>query len=84
MTEGSRTFISKWQQIFSAIEEVGLIRSMRPGLIQLEIGVQSANEETVREIKRTMKLEKVRDRVGQIKENGNVHQHLDLIARPAI
>ena len=61
-------------------EEVGLIRSMRPGLIQLEIGVQSANEETVREIKRTMKLDKVKDRVGQIKESGNVHQHLDLIA----
>ena len=61
-------------------EEVSLIRSMRPGLIQLEVGVQSANEETVREIKRTMKLDKVRDRVGQIKESGNVHQHLDLIA----
>lgn len=61
-------------------EEVSLIGSMRPGLVQLEIGVQSANEETVREIKRTMKLEKVRDRVGQIKESRNVHQHLDLIA----
>ncbi len=61
-------------------EEVSLIRSMRPGLIQLEIGVQSANEETVREIRRTMKLEKVSDRVGQIKDAGNVHQHLDLIA----
>lgn len=61
-------------------EEVRLIRSMRPGLIQLEIGVQSANEETVREIRRCMKLEQVRDRVEQIKETGNVHQHLDLIA----
>ncbi len=61
-------------------EEVSLIRSMRPGLIQLEVGVQSANEETVREIKRTMKLDKFKDRVGQIKESGNVHQHLDLIA----
>ena len=61
-------------------EEVCLIRSMRPGLIQLEIGVQSANEETVREIRRTMRLDQVRDRVGRIKESGNVHQHLDLIA----
>ena len=61
-------------------EEVSLIQSMRPGLIQLEIGVQSANEETVHEIRRRMDLARVRDRVGQIKESGNVYQHLDLIA----
>lgn len=61
-------------------EEVALIQTMRPGLIQLEIGVQSANEETVREIRRTMRLDQVRDRVRRIKEHGNVHQHLDLIA----
>lgn len=61
-------------------EEVSLIRSMRPGLIQLEIGVQSANEETVHEIRRSMDLGRVRERVGQIRESGNVHQHLDLIA----
>lgn len=61
-------------------EEIELIRSMRPGLIQLEIGVQSANERTIREIQRTMKLDQVRDRVAQIKEMKNVHQHLDLIA----
>lgn len=61
-------------------EEIELIRSMRPGLIQLEIGVQSANERTIREIQRTMKLDQVRDRVARIKEMKNVHQHLDLIA----
>lgn len=61
-------------------EEIALIRSMRPGLIQLEIGVQSTNEQTIREIRRTMKLEQVRDKVARIKETGNVHQHLDLIA----
>lgn len=61
-------------------EETALIRSMRPGLIQLEIGVQSANEQTVREIRRTMDLEKVRTAVARIREPGNIHQHLDLIA----
>ena len=35
-------------------EELRLISRMRPGLIQLEIGVQSVNLETVREIHRTM------------------------------
>lgn len=61
-------------------EEISLIRSMRPGLIQLEIGVQSANPQTIREIRRTMKIGQVRETVARIKEKGNVHQHLDLIA----
>lgn len=61
-------------------EELRLIRSMRPGLIQLEIGVQSTNEDTVREIHRSMRFEKVAANVRAIREAGNVHQHLDLIA----
>lgn len=61
-------------------EEIALIRSMRPGLIQLEIGVQSTNSDTVKEIHRTMKFEKVAANVRAVREQGNVHQHLDLIA----
>lgn len=61
-------------------EEIELIRSMRPGLIQLEIGVQSANPGTIKEIKRKMDLEKVERAVRLIREKRNVHQHLDLIA----
>ena len=61
-------------------EEIALIRSMRSGLIQLEIGIQSANRETISEIKRKTDLEKVERTVAQIRENRNVHQHLDLIA----
>lgn len=61
-------------------EELRLISRMRPGLIQLEIGVQSVNLETVREIHRTMQFEKVSANVRRIRERGNVHQHLDLIA----
>ena len=61
-------------------EELELIAKMRPGLIQLEIGVQSTNPDTIREIKRTMRFDKVADIVKRINEMGNVHQHLDLIA----
>ena len=61
-------------------EEVALIQSMRPGLIQLEIGVQSTNTETIREIRRTMNFGEVAKIVRAIQKNGNVHQHLDLIA----
>ena len=61
-------------------EELGLIEQMRPGLIQLEIGVQSTNETTIKEIRRTMKFSEVSRIVKRIKQNKNVHQHLDLIA----
>ena len=61
-------------------EELALMKTMRPGLIQLEIGVQSTNTDTIREIRRTMRLEEVREHVARIKEKGNIHQHLDLIA----
>ena len=61
-------------------EQLELIRKMRPGLIQLEIGVQSVNPQTIREIKRTMNLPKLKENVCRIQEAENVHQHLDLIA----
>lgn len=61
-------------------EELALIREMRPGLIQLEIGVQSSNPETLREIRRTAKLKNIKENVKNIREYGNIHQHLDLIA----
>ena len=60
--------------------ELELISSMRPGLIQLEIGVQSTNEVTIAEIHRTMKLERLKEIVKRIQAVGNIHQHLDLIA----
>lgn len=61
-------------------EEIQLIEQMRPGLIQLEIGVQSTNQETIREIRRTMKFSEVARIVTRISQKKNVHQHLDLIA----
>ena len=61
-------------------EELALMAQMRPGLIQLEIGVQSTNEVTIKEIKRTMKLERLKEIVEKVKSFGNIHQHLDLIA----
>lgn len=61
-------------------EEIQLIEKMRPGLIQLEIGVQSTNENTICEIRRTMKFSEVERIVRRINQGKNVHQHLDLIA----
>lgn len=61
-------------------EEIGLIAKMRPGLIQLEIGVQSTFAPTIEEIHRTMNLSRLEDVVKKVQQTGNVHQHLDLIA----
>lgn len=61
-------------------KEIGLIETMRPGLIQLEIGVQSTNEDTIREIHRKTSFEKISEKVKKVQEGANVHQHLDLIA----
>ena len=61
-------------------EELELFAKMRPGLIQLEIGVQSTNGETVDAIHRHMDLDKLFHYVDRVHALGNIHQHLDLIA----
>ena len=61
-------------------EELALMKTMRSGLIQLEIGVQSTNPQTIKAIRRTMDFEKLKGIVEQIHSFGNIHQHLDLIA----
>lgn len=61
-------------------EEMELMSQMRPGLIQLEIGVQSTNLETIRAIHRHMDLKKLEHCVNRVHSFRNIHQHLDLIA----
>ena len=61
-------------------EEMDLMAKMRPGLIQLEIGVQSTNQEKIRAIHRHMDLDKLERCVDRVHSFRNIHQHLDLIA----
>lgn len=61
-------------------DEIALLNGFRPGLAQLEIGVQSLNPDTLRAIKRVMNVEKLENAVAAIHRGGNVHLHLDLIA----
>lgn len=61
-------------------DEVRLLHRMRPGLIQLEIGVQTTNARTIREIRRRMDLGRVKEMVEAVRKGRNIHQHLDLIA----
>ena len=61
-------------------EELSLFRKMRPGLIQLETGVQTANPRTLQEIRRKTDLNRIREMTLRIHRFQNIHQHLDLIA----
>ena len=61
-------------------EELSLFEQMRPGLMQLEIGLQSTNPDTIKEIRRTMNLERLKSNMLRTRQFGNIHQHLDLIA----
>ncbi len=61
-------------------EELSLLGTLRPGLVQLEIGVQSTNPRTIAEIHRVMQLDQVARAVKRLQEAGNIHLHLDLIA----
>ena len=61
-------------------EDIRIMNSLRPGLIQLEIGVQSTNQDTIKAIHRVMNLDKLRNNVAAIRKCRNIHMHLDLIA----
>ncbi len=61
-------------------EQIEVLNKMRPGLVQLEIGVQSTNEKTIEAIRRKMDIEKLKYVVKRLNEPKNIHLHLDLIA----
>mgnify|MGYP002603343148 FL=1 len=61
-------------------DELDLLSTMRPGLVQLEIGVQSTNEKTLETIRRKTDIEEIRQITETINSWHNIHQHLDLIA----
>lgn len=61
-------------------DEISLLHRMRPGLVQLEIGVQSVNPRTIQAINRVMNVDRLEQIVAEIHAGHNIHQHLDLIA----
>jgi len=61
-------------------EELELFQKMRPGLIQLEIGVQTTNPKTLKAIHRSADMTHLSQIVERIRAGHNIHVHLDLIA----
>lgn len=61
----------------AAVQTLG---SLRPGLVQLEVGVQSCNPDTLAAIRRPQMLDRLFARCAEVLQPGNVHLHMDLIA----
>ncbi|MCL2873593.1 MAG: B12-binding domain-containing radical SAM protein [Defluviitaleaceae bacterium] len=61
-------------------DEIAILKKARKGLFQFEIGIQSTNAQSLKEIGRITNLDKIYENVRLIKELGTIHQHLDLIA----
>lgn len=61
-------------------EMIAFLQTVRAGLFQFEIGVQSTNEPTLQAISRNTDTEKLTRTVKSLQKNRNIHLHLDLIA----
>lgn len=61
-------------------EELSLLATLRPGQVQLEIGVQTTNPDTMEAIHRKVDFAKLSENVMRLKKAHNIHLHLDLIA----
>lgn len=61
-------------------DEIRLLQGLKPGLVQLEIGVQTVNSQTLEAVNRRNDIEGLKKNVAALVKNRNIHIHLDLIA----
>ena len=61
-------------------EIIELFQNAPNDMFQLEIGLQSTNENTIKEINRITDIQKIGKNVTKLLKNDNVHIHLDLIS----
>jgi len=61
-------------------EMIEILSQAPAGRIQFEIGIQSTNMRTLAEVDRVSNLDRVFDNVRKLRQPGNIHLHLDLIA----
>lgn len=57
-----------------------LLKEAPKGLFQFEIGVQTTNKSVLKNINRSMNFSRIKENLLCIREMGNIHCHLDLIA----
>jgi radical SAM superfamily enzyme YgiQ (UPF0313 family) len=61
-------------------DQIEILRKAPVGKFQFEVGVQTTNEEVLKNINRSGELFEIKDKVIKVKELNNIKQHLDLIA----
>ncbi|WP_242874902.1 MULTISPECIES: B12-binding domain-containing radical SAM protein [Clostridium] len=60
-------------------EEIELLKHAPKGRFQFEVGVQSTNNQVLRNVNRFIEFKDIKKIVMAIKEGNNINQHLDLI-----
>ncbi|MGG5462263.1 B12-binding domain-containing radical SAM protein [Clostridium sp. B9] len=61
-------------------EQIKILNNSPKGRFQLEVGVQTTNNEVLHNINRYITYENIKEKVLKVAEGNNVMQHLDLIA----
>ncbi|EPY6470839.1 B12-binding domain-containing radical SAM protein [Clostridium sporogenes] len=61
-------------------EELDILSKSKEGRIQFEVGVQTTNNEVLKNINRHVNFETIKEKVEELKKLKNIKQHLDLIA----
>ncbi|MFV3011440.1 B12-binding domain-containing radical SAM protein [Clostridium botulinum] len=61
-------------------EELEILSKGKEGRIQFEVGVQTTNNEVLKNINRHVNFETIKEKVEELKNLKNIKQHLDLIA----
>lgn len=61
-------------------EEIELLAKAKNGQFQFEVGVQTTNNEVLRNINRFVNFEDIKEKVIELESIKNIKQHLDLIA----
>ncbi|MDU6876860.1 MAG: B12-binding domain-containing radical SAM protein [Clostridium botulinum] len=61
-------------------EELDILKKAENGRIQFEIGVQTTNNEVLKNINRYVNFQTIKEKVEELKKLKNIKQHLDLIA----
>ncbi len=61
-------------------ETLKILESAPKGLFQLEIGMQSFNEQTLKSINRKTDTARLKENINRLVSFGNMHIHIDLIA----
>lgn len=77
--EGETTFHFEISADLLTKDEIELLSEAPKNRFQFEVGVQSTNNQVLKNINRTANFEDIKEKVCELLKIKNIHQHLDLI-----